>query len=984
MNHRRRLRTPLACVMALCCAATFVSTSAFLGCSQQDSAQHEESSAVQVVVQGLTAADVSVVTVTVTGGPSGAGTTTFGLTKNADGTWSGTLTGLAVGNGYVFTMTASSSGGTALYSGVATAVSIVKDQVSRVVITAQQSNAPTPFTNAPPVIDSVLVSSVKVVPGEAIALAASAHDPNPGDTLTYSWISTAGTFSASSAAATTWTAPAAAGTYPVTLTVSDQTGASVQIQVSIAVNASNGTGSASVTGSVNTWPVVTNVSATPNYLVKGAQTMLTAIASDADGDSLTYAWSSDCAGGLTSATSVTPSFTLDSNATNANCTFTVAVADNRGGSTTGSLTLPVGKPSANLAPTIGKTTQSSAVVGATDSVALSVSASDPQGLALTFSWTATDGVLSTPISTTGSSQVIWTPPATAGNSWTVTATVTDSAGVSALRSFTIKPSSCFGVVPAASSAWSAAVMADTQWIGADDGKNPGSDAIDIVNQLNAQFIAKGVKLVVQVGDLTDNGSTAALDMRAEFAQALYNAGIGYFPLRGNHDSSTALAAEFKRVFPQTQSGMQNATPTNAFIANPDDVNTLPAAVLGLPFSVGANFSQPSSAIAGVAAWDGLSYAFDYNNARFVLLDQFMKSDGTSASGNNYITPQQPWISATLASRAASSHAIVFSHKGLITENHTDALFGSDPSKDPAGQDAFISSLQNNGVRYLMMGHDHMHNRAIVTTTDGATAKVQDIICASNSSKFYIPLNPSNDVAKNVPAFGHPRETPIMQELNTVGYYIITFDGIKATVDFYSAVANPTLSSGEYLLSTTPQLNFTKRESFGYGLNGKQFVVAQGASYSAVEDGYGATTARILGGTNANTNIEGGGRNPVKTVDTGWTAGTCATSSDILSLWITASTLGSDQTDTYALSISYDPANVTADKLASGTFGLAVKDAKGNWVNAVDRDFGGGRTFVKRAWQQGDVLGTYGVDPATNTAWAVVNYSGDFAVASFNN
>jgi hypothetical protein len=30
------------------------------------------------------------------------------------------------------------------------------------------------------------------------------------------------------------------------------------------------------------------------------------------------------------------------------------------------------------------------------------------------------------------------------------------------------------------------------------------------------------------------------------------------------------------------------------------------------------------------------------------------------------------------------------------------------------------------------------------------------------------------------------------------------------------------------------------------------------------------------------------------------------------------------------------------------------------------------------------LGTYGLDPNTNTAWAVINYNGDFAVAGFEN
>ena len=39
-------------------------------------------------------------------------------------------------------------------------------------------------------------------------------------------------------------------------------------------------------------------------------------------------------------------------------------------------------------------------------------------------------------------------------------------------------------------------------------------------------------------------------------------------------------------------------------------------------------------------------------------------------------------------------------------------------------------------------------------------------------------------------------------------------------------------------------------------------------------------------------------------------------------------------------------------------------------------------FVLGAWNASYGLGTFGVDPATNTAWAVVNHAGRFAVARF--
>src|SRR4030042_1487490 len=100
--------------------------------------------------------------------------------------------------------------------------------------------------------------------------------------------------------------------------------------------------------------------------------------------------------------------------------------------------------------------------------------------------------------------------------------------------------------------WSFGVMADTQWtpygFRDDDGdgvktyglldpegENKGSVAVGIIDQLNQRFIAHGVKFVIAVGDLTDNGSDAGIAARAAAAQALYNAGIGFFPMRGNHE-----------------------------------------------------------------------------------------------------------------------------------------------------------------------------------------------------------------------------------------------------------------------------------------------------------------------------------------------------------------------------------------------------------------------------------------------------------------
>ncbi len=574
----------------------------------------------------------------------------------------------------------------------------------------------------------------------------------------------------------------------------------------------------------------------------------------------------------------------------------------------------------------------------------------------------------------------------------------------------------FAASSATAQQWKFGVMSDTQWIGTDDGRDPGSSSIDIVRAVNKQFIDQRVDFVVQVGDLVDQtGSTTATvknteDVRAAFAQELFNAGIGFYPLPGNHDSQPLAGTEFRRIYPQTMNGKMNVTPADVFtVPNADSAVQPFPAVTGSPFVVGSNFSTPGlvfdPATQTNADWTGVSYSFQYRNASFILLDQFSPLNGTKNYNPypNAIDLQQSWINSVLTGLAPSTHAFVFGHKGLITENHVDTLFGSDPSQDPTGQNNFITALYKAGVRYYIQGHDHMHDRSLVsvttgTPTDGKSAKVQNILCASDSSKFYTPGIPSNDDKYDVPAFGHPRQAQIAQELHTIGYYIFTVDGPRVTVDYYSAPLSNVAPAGcsgancEWLIPTTPALTFAKTETFGYSLNGKEFQVCQAgqpncnSSYTQVVDSYKGTIARILSGTNGSTAVDYDTRSFLKTVNTGWSDQVLSTpkadgdtASNILTLWGMAD-LGSDRTDVYTLALTYDPSKSRPEHLGQGQFGLAARDSYGNWVNAVDLNKAGSKRFVVGPWKEGYELGTYGVDPGSKTAWAVLDYNADFAVA----
>ncbi len=519
--------------------------------------------------------------------------------------------------------------------------------------------------------------------------------------------------------------------------------------------------------------------------------------------------------------------------------------------------------------------------------------------------------------------------------------------------------------------WKFGIIGDTQWPAAsDDGKNPNSVAVDIINQVNREVINQGVKFVIAVGNITDAGTVIALDTRATYVQALYNAGIGFYPLRGNHESSATAAAEFVRIFPQTANGINNNTPANAFVYT-DSANTHPAAKTGTTFTVGTGFSSPSAALAG------LSYSFTYQNATFVLLDQFTPANSSS----NTIDAQQAWITNMLAERPAGTHAFVLGHKGIITENHADNLFGNTPALDSSGQNAFIRSLAANGIRYYIGGHDHMFNRALVTATN-STTRIQEIISGSDSYKFYSPARPPIDSVYDVPAFGRVRETPLRQELAHIGYSIVTVDSMRVSIDFYSVQVSPD-DSGD--ITTTPPLTgyWKKRETFGYGLNGKEFLIAQGQSYTTMVDSLAGTIVRILGGVNSDTAKDYGNRRFSQFITTGWsTVSGLGPSGTVCSIWGMALALGTSQTTTFPLSMSYGPGFSISD-LNSGKIGLLSRDSTGTWFNAVTLNKGGTPQFITGPWSSAYSLGAYGIDTSNHTAWAVINHAGDFLVAPFS-
>ncbi|HEX8441022.1 Kelch repeat-containing protein, partial [Archangium sp.] len=388
--------------------------------------------------QAVSSEDVTQVVVTISA--ADMPTRTESLEKT-DGAWGGTLGEIPAGTGRTFTAEAFDSAGTKRFSGKASHVTITAGTTTVVALTLQALDSPTPFDNAAPLIDSLTASASTVSPGGSLEVQATAHDPNAGDSLSYVWTASAGSFYSPYSPTSVWAAPTTPGLASLTLTVTDPKGSSASISFTIQVQA--GSASASVDLSFNTSPGVTGITASPSLVSAGETTTVAATATDGDGDALSYQWAAGCAGSWTDAASATARFvpgTAPTSATCADCPLTVTVTDGHGGQTTGTLHICVGpKTGVRLPPRIDSTYQSARTVPARGTVAFRVTASDPLGSALSFSWSASTGTLGSATNSASRSELTWAPPACvpADSTPSITATVTNAQGLSTSTTFSV-------------------------------------------------------------------------------------------------------------------------------------------------------------------------------------------------------------------------------------------------------------------------------------------------------------------------------------------------------------------------------------------------------------------------------------------------------------------------------------------------------------------------------------------------------------------
>jgi hypothetical protein len=327
----------------------------------------------------LTLADVKSVTVTVTGGITNPLTVPLVGNSSVPPTqYSALISDLPIGCNYVFTASAYAPTARPCSQGAVSGQTITKNQTANIVIDMNQRAPAVGIYDEAPVIDGLTSTASCVSKNDTVVIKASAHDPDLGDTAHMIWAwtvdNTCGTLSTppvnvagsdnglpippattpatvytDGTSTVTFTATSSSASCQVNLSIADARQPAVLMttgSVTISIGDSCAFGNAKITAIPNTCPVVANVTAsvvpvqnTPSYvpMVVGQSTFVSVSATDADGDTLLYSWSSpDCAGGTPTTTygnwndstaKAGTWFLLTSAPPSGTCTFLVHVSD---------------------------------------------------------------------------------------------------------------------------------------------------------------------------------------------------------------------------------------------------------------------------------------------------------------------------------------------------------------------------------------------------------------------------------------------------------------------------------------------------------------------------------------------------------------------------------------------------------------------------------------------------------------------------------
>ena len=225
------------------------------------------------------------------------------------------------------------------------------------------------------------------------------------------------------------------------------------------------------------------------------------------------------------------------------------------------------------------------------------------------------------------------------------------------------------VAAAPADSWTFIVAGDSR--GNDNGVNT-----TILAEIAAEIVSQGPEFIIFPGDLVNGytGSEVALESQLltwrNTMLPVYTAGIGVYPVRGNHelgasyDTTTAWDNVFTGAYGLPQNG--------------------PAGEENITWSV--------------------THGTGYGRAIVLGLDQYYPNIDHEVT--------QTWVDAELAATDAL-HVFAMGHEPAFSSDHNDCMQNA-----PTARNAFIDSLVDAGGRSYFAGHDHFYNHLRADDADG--------------------------------------------------------------------------------------------------------------------------------------------------------------------------------------------------------------------------------------------------------------------------
>ncbi len=272
----------------------------------------------------------------------------YTLAGDGNYTWKGTFDNLPQG-AYQFCATATWT--TVTFGPQCAQVTVQKNKMADVTLVLQQSGGQQTVNTNSPLITGLVLSDGAPSYGETITMSAVATDPSAVHALGFAWTAvcdgtaTVNTLADANHTTATLTSDCR-GTERISLTVTD-VDQNISSVVEFALTYSPQGANVSVT--LNRWPDILGITTPDAQLLPGDRTTITVTATDADDASLSYAWTVTCGGNTVDPLKVfnapdmaTTGFYADPAAVPVgDCTATVKVSDNHGGSVTGSIIIHV-------------------------------------------------------------------------------------------------------------------------------------------------------------------------------------------------------------------------------------------------------------------------------------------------------------------------------------------------------------------------------------------------------------------------------------------------------------------------------------------------------------------------------------------------------------------------------------------------------------------------------------------------------------------